>query len=95
MENKSLADEEIIQQKLSMIMKQTTYTQKEAMQKLLQHNHDHISVIKEFMGIDKKKEPKIRSVNQAIYSQLRHQLDASMKSYNNKKNDELQKEFGK
>jgi hypothetical protein len=94
MENKTLEDE-IFLQKLNIVMKQTTYSREESKEKLIAHNLNHISVIQEFMGIAKKNAPKIRSVNQAIYSELRHQLDSSIKGYNDKKHEELQKEFNK
>lgn len=42
-----------------------------------------MKVIREFMGLPEKKETnvKIKSVNQEIFRQIRHKLDASMQEY--------------
>ena len=73
------------QDKINIIKRQTTYTDDEIKEKLLKYNDNYMSVIKEFMGIEvDKKQPKIKSVNQEIYKQIRHKLDNSMTEYNNK-----------
>ena len=79
MENLSLS----IDQKVDIIMRQTTYTNDECLEYLTQLNGDHINVIKQFLGI-KPKQSSIKSVNQEIYKQIRYKLDSSMKEYNNK-----------
>lgn len=79
MENLSLSTE----QKVDIIMRQTTYTNEQCIEYLTQLNGDHINVIKQFLGI-KPKQYAIKSVNQEIYKQMRHKLDSSMKDYNNK-----------
>jgi hypothetical protein len=95
MENNPTSDDEEINRKILMITRQTNYSQHEAREKLLQFNNNPIAVIQNYMGIAEKKAPKIKSVNQAIYRELRNQLDSSIKSYNDKKHEELQKEFNK
>ncbi len=68
----------------NIIISQTTYTEEEAKHKLIEHNGDHVSVIKEYMGIKPKKNDdkiKIKSLNQEIYKQIRTTLDKSMKEY--------------
>ena len=72
-----------IEPRINMVMSQTTYNSKKAFEKLKEFNYDHIKVIKDFMGIPEKKQ-EIKSVNQEIYKQLRHKLDASMREYNEK-----------
>jgi len=59
------------------IQRQTNYTEEQANTKLIEHNYDEISVIKEYLGIDTKikKDKKINSVNQEIYSQIRNHLN--------------------
>lgn len=96
MENSStLVNDDEMNRKILMVTRQTNYSQHEAREKLLQFNNNPISVIQNYMGISEKKETKIKSVNQAIYRELRHQLDSSIKSYNEKKHEELQKELNK
>jgi hypothetical protein len=63
------------------VMSHTTYTKEQASEKLQEFNNDYIKVIKDYMGISEKKEQKKKSVNQEIFRQIRHSLDASMKQY--------------
>jgi DNA-binding ferritin-like protein len=88
--SKKIATEELIQ----IIMRQTTYTEEEAGEKLAELGYDPISVIRDFMGIKPKeqKQETIKSVNQEIYKQIRYKLDESMRQYTEKQN---QKENGK
>ena len=71
---------------IHLVMSQTTYSYNDAVLKLNNHNNNPILVIKEYMGLldDKKINPKIKSVNQEIYKQIRGELDVSMRHYNNK-----------
>jgi len=43
-----------------------------------------MKVIRDYMGIPEKKETKMKSINQEIYKQIRHNLDATMKEYREK-----------
>lgn len=70
---------------IEVIMRQTNYNRETAIVKLQEHNSNHITVIKEFMGIPIKKTEPVKSLNQEIYKQLRYKLDASMKEYNMRK----------
>ena len=63
------------------IIRQTTYTLSEAREKLEDFNYDYIKVIKNYMGIVEKKEPKIKSINQEIYKQMRQKLNPPPKVY--------------
>jgi len=74
-----------IQEKVEMILRQTDYTEEEAKNKLKEFNYDHIQVIKSYLGITEKKEPPIKTVNQEIYKQIRHKLDSNMREYNLRK----------
>ena len=49
--------------------------------KLQQFDYNEIAVIKDYFGITEKKTQPIKSVNQAIYKQLRSHLDGAMKDY--------------
>jgi len=67
------------------VISQTNYTEEEALEKLKLFNCDYLRVIKDYMGIPEKKEsPKVKSVNQEIYKQIRTRLDKSMKEYREK-----------
>jgi len=71
---------------IELILRQTDYTKETAIKKLQLHNNDHLSVIKEYMGVPsstEKKEP-IKSLNQEIYRQIRTKLDKSMREYREK-----------
>jgi hypothetical protein len=75
-------DDELVQ----MVLRQTNYTESEAMDKLKEFNNDAILVIKKYFGIAEKKAPeKVKSVNQEIYKQFRLKLDGSMKEYRDSK----------
>lgn len=65
-----------------LILRQTGYTKDEAREKLIEYNYDALKVIRVYLGIAEKKEPsKSRSINQEIYTQLRHKLDKDMQNY--------------
>lgn len=84
-----------IDNKVSMVMRQTGYTEEIAQQKLLECNGDSIKVIKDYLGIAEKKTlPKPgASVNQEIYKQLRSKLDESIKTYNLQQEEKLKEEL--
>ena len=79
-------------EKVQMIIRQTDYDQETAEQKLAEHHDDPIKVIKAYLGITEKKAP-IKSVNQEIYRQLRYKLDSSVKEFNQKQYEKLEKEI--
>lgn len=62
--------------KIAIIQGQTNYSKEEATTLLDENKGDYIAVIKLYMGIPlAKKEEPIKSINQAIYKQLRTKLD--------------------
>ena len=69
-------------------MRQTDYDFETAKQKLEECNYDYLIVIKKYIGVAEKNEPQVSSVNQEIYKQIRHKLDASMREYNKRKEKE-------
>jgi hypothetical protein len=75
---------EEIDKYLQIIKTQTNYDDYYAIQKLKDFNYDYMKVIRDYMGIPEKKEMKMKSVNQEIYKQIRHNLDATMKEYREK-----------
>ena len=70
---------------VQIILRQTDYTEEIAREKLTEHNNNHISVIKSYLGITEKKTPPVKSVNQEIYKQMRYKLDDNMRDYNKRK----------
>ena len=82
MDNISLVETDQIDGKVNMIMRQTDYTIEKAREKLGQFNFDEMAVIRDYFGITEKKASQpVKSVNQAIYRQLRGHLDGAMKDY--------------
>lgn len=86
-------DKEDIQEKINIITRQTNYDNEIAHKKLQDADGDHIKVIKSYLGITEKKAPTIKSVNQEIYRQLRHKMDDSLREYNKKQQEKLEKEI--
>ena len=80
--------------KISLIMRQTNYTEEETIKKLAEFENNEIKVIKNYMGITEKKDV-IKSINQEIYKQLRYKLDSSIRSYNNEQQEKLLEEIKK
>jgi hypothetical protein len=94
MDNITFVNKDEIDEKISVIMRQTDYDEKTANEKLIDHCYDHIKVIKTYLGITEKKAPVgQKSVNQEIYKQLRHKLDSSMKSYLQEQEQKLKTEI--
>lgn len=78
---------------IPVIIRQTDYSEEDVRKYLIEYNGDHISVIKKYMGVEKKVEKPITSINQEIYKQIRTQLDTSMKEYNALQEKKLEEEF--
>jgi hypothetical protein len=83
----SFVSNDDIDRKIKIILGQTDYTEEIAKEMLEKNNYNEISVIKGYFGIAEKKAPPVSSLNQEIYRQIRYKLDASMKDYNEKKNN--------
>ena len=82
MNNITLVETDQIANKIRIILRQTDYSEETAKDKLQQYGYNEISVIEDYLGISKQKVQKpIKSINQAIYKQLRNHLDTAMKDY--------------
>lgn len=80
------------------IMRQTNYTREETENKLLEHDNNMIHVIREFMGLplynNTSKNTRTKaSLQQEMFTQIRKQLDLSIRDFNQKQNDKLEKEL--
>jgi hypothetical protein len=82
MDNISLVETDQIDGKIQIILRQTDYNEEKAREKLGEFKFDELAVIRDYFGITEKKssEP-VKSVNQAIYKQLRGHLDGAMRNY--------------
>ena len=78
--------------KIEMVVRQTNYDKETAEKKLIEFNNDPIQVIKDYLGITEKKVP-IKSINHEIYKQLRYKLDNSIKEFNDKQYEKLEKDI--
>ena len=58
---------------VSTVVMQTDYTREVAVEKLKEFNYDCMNVIRDYLGTSKKK-VKSKSLNQEIYSEIRHHL---------------------
>ena len=64
-------DENEIQKKLFMVVKnQTTYTEEEIIEKLKENSNDPIQVIRDYMNIKPKEKKEKKSLNQTVYSEI-------------------------
>tara|TARA_B100001027_G_C16021897_1_gene221544 strand:+ start:143 stop:364 length:222 start_codon:yes stop_codon:yes gene_type:complete len=64
-------DENEIQKKLIMVVKnQTTYTEEEIVEKLKENDNDPIKVIRDYMNIKPKTQEEKKSLNQTMYSEI-------------------------
>jgi len=84
---------EKIAEMCDIISRQTEYTMDQIKDKLIEYNYEHIDVIKEYMGIEKEKPRPIKSINQEIYKQIRLQLDAGIREFNNKQYEKIAEEL--
>ena len=85
--------EDEMDEKIDIVIRQTDYTKEMARKKLMDKNMDHILVIKEFLGIPEKKAPVIKSVQQAIYTELRTKMNDSVKAFNVKQDEKLKQDM--
>ncbi len=64
-----------IAEKIQIILRQTDISEEQALERLAEHNEDHMKVIREYLGIAEKKAPEqMKSVNQEIYRQFREKF---------------------
>ena len=71
----------------SIIKLQTDYSDEEIILKMQIHNNDPMSILREYMcgTTSVKKEEQSKSVNQTIYSEIRHLMDDAASNYKQKK----------
>lgn len=70
---------------IEVVMRQTTYTREEAIEKLKKFKGEPVDVIREFMGIEVKPKNTPATTNQMIFSEIRNFMDDVNKGYNQRK----------
>ena len=76
------------------VMRQTEYTEEQAMKKLQEFKFDVVAVIRDYMGIITKKiDAPVKSVNQQIYGEIRNMMDDAAHKYRVKKELDEKKEL--
>lgn len=87
-------ENEHVEESIEKILRQTSYTRDEALEKLQLMNHDTMAVIRDFMGIQPKPpgDHSKTSLNQEIYRQIRYKMDESMRGYHERKEKQQQEE---
>lgn len=71
------------EENINIILRQTTLTRDEAIEKLNIFNNDYMKVIKDFMGIDDTKREKQLTINQQIYKEIRTVLNEASANFRN------------
>ena len=84
-----------LESSIDVIMRQTDYSREVAQQKFLEHEGNTINIIKEFMGIPIHKvvSRTSPSLQQEMFTQIRKQLDLSIKDFNEAQNAKLEQEI--
>ena len=91
-----IIDNEAMSEKLGIVARQTDYDEETIKQKLIEYNYDHMAVIREYMGLNKKENKNkviVSSLNQEIYKQIRKKIDVS--DFNRKQCEKLKEEIDK
>ena len=70
---------------VEIVVHQTTYTKKEAFEKLQENDWDKNKIIREFMGIKESPKKEVTTINQGIFSEIRGFMDTAMQGYNERK----------
>lgn len=85
-------NEEIL---IEIIMRQTNYSKEIAAEKLVQHKHNILSIVREYMrsegSISNEKEP-VKSTSQLIYGEIRNMMSNAAANYRRKKEFEEYKQ---
>jgi hypothetical protein len=81
-------EQQYLTQLKDIVMRQTDYSEDQALEKIKEHNKDITSIVREFMGGSKAAINNNKSVNQTIYSEIRSFMDTAAATYNAKKEAE-------
>jgi hypothetical protein len=86
--NECAVNEKLKPQVLALVLRQTDYTEEEAKVQLEKYNYNYLELLKDYMGIDKKKENVCATTNQERYRLIREAMDEKEEKYREKKKKE-------
>ena len=69
-----MIDNDVIDERIEIVKRQTSYSHDEAKPALQKNNYDVMSCIREYLVVPNKKQESKKSLNQQIYTELRHKL---------------------
>ena len=70
---------------VEIVLRQTTFSRDEVIEKLEKNENNYVKVIEEFMGINKNKQKNNLTLNQQIYKEIRNVMDNASNNFRNKK----------
>ena len=71
---------------VEIVLRQTTLSRDEVIEKLEKNENNYVKVIEEFMGINKNKQKNNITVNQQIYKEIRSVMDGAANNFRNNVN---------
>ena len=71
---------------VEIVLRQTTLSRDEVIEKLEKNENNYVKVIEEFMGINKNKQKNNITVNQQIYKEIRSVMDGAANNFRNNAN---------
>ena len=66
---------------VEIVLRQTTLSRDEVIERLSKNENNYLNVIEEFMGINKNKQKNIITVNQQIYKEIRAVMDGAANNF--------------
>lgn len=69
-----MVDNDVIDERIEIVKRQTSYSHDEAKAALQKNNYDVMSCIREYLEVPTKKQESKKSLNQQIYTELRGKL---------------------
>ena len=81
----SVNEEKILNNKISVVQRQTDYNKSQALDKLKENNYDVFQTIRDYMGPKYVPPEKNKTVNQMIYCEIRGMMDDAATRYRYKK----------
>jgi len=76
----------INEEAVDIVLRQTTLSRDEVIERLSKNENNYLKVIEEFMGINKNKQKNIITVNQQIYKEIRAVMDGAANNFRNNAN---------
>ena len=76
----------INEEAVDIVLRQTTLSRDEVIERLSKNENNYLKVIEEFMGINKNKQKNNITVNQQIYKEIRAVMDGAANNFRNNAN---------